>query len=242
VHRWSFNDGTANDSIGTANGTLFNGATVTGGRLSLDGINDYVRTSTINNSIAAKTLVAWVTPNNLAQRSGGVLTLENPTGADTFDSIVYGEGVAGQWMNGSNGFTRSNGGANGGAVETSLEETMIAIAYHNSGQLDIYRNGDLYATYMTGSPVNYPGGIADVLFGLRHEDTSGAAGSILGNDPFWAGFLNEARIYGVDLTQDQIRQLYAYGPNALQAPEPATVGMWSLMAVAVFFFVRRRQR
>ena len=41
THRYSFNDGNANDSIGTANGTLMNGAKVSGGNLVLanNGVN-----------------------------------------------------------------------------------------------------------------------------------------------------------------------------------------------------------
>ncbi|HEX4053625.1 MAG TPA: PEP-CTERM sorting domain-containing protein [Tepidisphaeraceae bacterium] len=36
THRYSFNDGTANDSVGSANGTLVNSATVSGGQLQLN--------------------------------------------------------------------------------------------------------------------------------------------------------------------------------------------------------------
>src|SRR6476646_10448658 len=35
THRYSFNDGTANDSVGAANGVLGNSATVSGGQLNL---------------------------------------------------------------------------------------------------------------------------------------------------------------------------------------------------------------
>ena len=40
IHRYSFNDGTANDSIGTANGTLFNASglsSISAGQLNLVG-------------------------------------------------------------------------------------------------------------------------------------------------------------------------------------------------------------
>src|SRR5262245_51373666 len=51
IHQWTFNDGSANDSVGTANGTLFNGANIvqSGGQgyLSLDGVDDYMRTSPV---------------------------------------------------------------------------------------------------------------------------------------------------------------------------------------------------
>ena len=45
THKYTFNDGTANDSVVVtpANGTLTNGATTTlGGQLALDGVNDFV--------------------------------------------------------------------------------------------------------------------------------------------------------------------------------------------------------
>lgn len=41
IHQYKFS-GNANDSVGSANGTLMNGATATGGRLSLNGVNQYV--------------------------------------------------------------------------------------------------------------------------------------------------------------------------------------------------------
>src|SRR5262249_35930566 len=120
LHQWTFNDGTAKDAIGNASGTLVNGAAViqsgNQGYLSLDGVSQYMRTSTIGETISARTLVAWVQLANLSQQSGGALTLETPSMVDAsnvFDSIDYGERTAGQWMAGSELFNRSpvnNGG------------------------------------------------------------------------------------------------------------------------------------
>jgi hypothetical protein len=226
VHQWTFQDGTAKDSVGGANGTLINGAAIVsqGGRigLQLDGINDYMRTSTIPNAITEKTLVAWVKLDNLTQQSGGVLTLENPTGADTFDSIVYGERTANQWMNGSNGHVRSDGTNNGGALEASTEDVMLAIAYGPGGLIEIYRNGQLYASYTTGGPITYPASIADVILGARHLDAAGGTGTWGGNDPFLAGFIDEARIYNRALTPAEI--LYLFNQGAV-VPEPSTLAL-----------------
>jgi hypothetical protein len=43
IHHYDFNGATVADTVGTANGTLLNGASVTGGMLQLDGVNDYVQ-------------------------------------------------------------------------------------------------------------------------------------------------------------------------------------------------------
>lgn len=42
IHEFTFNDGTATDSVGSLGGKLFNGATISAGALQLDGVDDYV--------------------------------------------------------------------------------------------------------------------------------------------------------------------------------------------------------
>ena len=75
VHRYSFNDGTANDSVGGANGTLMGNATVSGGQLVLPNATsaapatDYLQlpagilTNSVNgpNNDPAVTVEAWAT-------------------------------------------------------------------------------------------------------------------------------------------------------------------------------------
>ncbi|MBL9166257.1 MAG: lamin tail domain-containing protein [Verrucomicrobiales bacterium] len=107
LHQWTFNDGTARDSVGSAHGTLFGGAQIEQGRLVLDGIDDFMRSSVIRTNIRERTLVVWLSLDNLGQQAGSAMTLENPTGGDTFDGIVFAERVPGQWMNGSSFFARS---------------------------------------------------------------------------------------------------------------------------------------
>ena len=45
VHAYDFSSGVT-DKVGTANGTLLNGASISGGALQLDGVNDYVQFNT----------------------------------------------------------------------------------------------------------------------------------------------------------------------------------------------------
>ena len=79
----------------------------------------------------------------------------------------------------------------------------MAIVYDSNNQITIYRNGQVYATAANaslGSLQTYPAGVANILFGLRHSDLAGQAGSASGTDAFLAGSINEARIYSAALS------------------------------------------
>lgn len=117
LHQWSFNDGTARDSIGTSHGTLLGGALIEQGRLVLDGIDDFMRSGVLRSNVSERTLVVWVSLDNLSQQAGSAMTIENPSGTDVFDGIIFAERVPGQWMNGSSFFARSVAD-NTGAPET----------------------------------------------------------------------------------------------------------------------------
>jgi hypothetical protein len=161
----------------------------------------------------AKTLVAWVSLNDLDDpTAGSVLTLENPTGADVFDGIIYAERTPRQWMAGSNGFQRTPDADNGGDEESVTEpgEVMVAITYAEDGTITIYREGEPYAEYVTGSPPMYLGGVADVLIGPRHDDRIAAGGPM----HFFDGHINEARIYNKVLTLEEIAAVFAMGVGA----------------------------
>jgi hypothetical protein len=236
-HQWTFEDGTADDSVGTAHGQLLGGAQIAGGRLQLDGIDDSMRSATIDETISSKTMIAWVSLDNLTQRAGSVLSLENPTGADVFDGIVFGERTAGQWMNGSNNFARSKPD-NGGAAETVAApgEVMLAIVYEDDGSITMYRDGAFYADATQGTLQTYPADVSDVLIGLRHVDSAGVVGTADGADPYLAGSVNEARIYSGALTAADIESIYNAGP----VPEPGTAVL-ALLALAGALVARRRR-
>jgi len=220
VHQWTFN-GAATDHIGGAHGRLFGGAAVSGGRLVLDGIDDFMLTAPIDRDIGPRTLVAWIGLANLTQRSGSALTIENGNG-DTFDGIVLGERVARQWMNGSDGWSRTVPN-NGGSAETSAAPAvvMMAITYAADSSIAIYRNGMSHAgtdTASQGGLETYEAGMARAVLGLRHTPAADQTGTPSGNDPFLAGEIDEARIYSGVLGADELTALYGQGPSTLPAP------------------------
>jgi sucrose-6-phosphate hydrolase SacC (GH32 family) len=161
--------------------------------------------------IQDKTLVAWVTAANLAQRGGSVLTLDDHAGH--FDGIVFGEIVPGKWMAGSNCFERSQaaGDQKDSPAETAGPEALLQLAIVYQGrQVRIYRNAVRYAEYTIDRPQAFGPGSA-VVMGLRHLGAGGPA--------YFAGSIDDARIYPLALTPGQ---LAALRPRQSSPPKPLT--------------------
>ena len=159
-------------------------------------------------TIADKTLVAWVTPANLTQGGGSVLTIEKSGG--TFDAIVLGELAKAKWMAGSNVHARTEKNQEDSPTETATPEMLVQIAVVYRGkQITIYRNGAKYADYKAeGSERFDTNGL--VLMGLRHT----------GANPegrFFTGSIDDARIYNAALDAQQIAALK---PNRPSDPKP----------------------
>jgi len=206
VHQWTFNDGTADDVVGIADGVLNGGASISSGSLVLDGIDGFVSTAPTGQDLGTRTLVVWVTPSNLLQRGGGVLTLQD---GGTFDGLGHGSFIEGQWLATSEGFNRTPFD-NGGAAETSATRHMMAIIHDgNVGSTTIVRDGVRYGERFNFGTVGY-GTDAHVLFGVIQDNEF--PGSADGFDAFFAGAIDEARVYDRVLTVRELQQLDALGP------------------------------
>ncbi|NQU20711.1 MAG: hypothetical protein HQ567_05460, partial [Candidatus Nealsonbacteria bacterium] len=200
VHQWTFNNGNPFDSVGDAHGTLYGDVEIVDGQLNLnkDGLaitgGDRMVTGALGQPLIAKTLVAWCSLNDLADSSGGPLSVQQ---GGTFDSICYGERQPGTWFAGSSSWQRSQDPPQGGDPETKIdEEIMLAIAYNADNSIDVYRDGVLYSSYTKGTLIAYaPAAVA--LIGPR-ADTGG----------FHNGTVNESRIYNYALDADEIAALY----------------------------------
>jgi len=201
--RWTFDGGT-NDSPGE----LLGGATVREGRLILDGRGAFFRSAALDRSLREKSLEAWVWPTTLVQRGGGVVTVETADGL-TFDSLVFGESEARKWMAGSDGRRRS---ANlKGPEETAKpgEWIHLVVTYRTDHSIALYRNGEPYgAPYTpTGDQTTlrmFEANSARVLLGKRHTG---------GGTPFFAGEIEEARLYDRALTTHEVAASFRAGPN-----------------------------
>ena len=126
----------------------------------------------VQHVILDKTLVAWTTLENLGQRGGGVLSIENPR--NEFDGIVFGEAVPFRWTIGSDWGKRWCPTPERVALEDSKPSQMVQIAIVYSGSsIALYRNGVESVRYEKGVPVPYCIADTNVLLGTRHIPVPG---------------------------------------------------------------------
>jgi len=163
--------------------------------------------------IQDKTLVAWVSPANLTQRGGSVLTLIDK--AEHFDAIVLGEVAQGKWMAGSDFFRRTHRDQANWPLESAGPSTLVQLAITYRGdRVTLFRNGKEYAVYPIGRAQSF-GDDATVLIGLRYIGEMGEIG-------FFTGAIEDVRIYDTALSAQQIGALV---PNKPSDPKP--LGWWT---------------
>lgn len=158
-----------------------------------------------------KTLVVWAQPATLEQDGAGTLSLEE---GSAFDAIVLGEVRRGVWMPGSDLFNRTQRNQEAWPQETSCAMTGIAIVYEGR-TVRLYRNGTQAAEYQVKAPQRFSAW-AQVSLGLRHA-----------NAGFFAGRIDEARVYDKALTAAQVAALTpAPAPN-LEAQAGPPYALWT---------------
>ena len=162
--------------------------------------------------IVDKTLVVWAAPGNLTQQGGSALTIEDPLAC--FDGIVFGELAPARWMAGSNFYERTQKAQASYPVETAGPHTMVKIAIvYKGNHITIYHADKEYASYQIDKPQEF-GKDSIVVMGIRHLEAEDGASFI--------GAIDDARIYNVALTSDQIVSLK---PNVLSDLKP--IAWWN---------------
>jgi len=247
THRYSFNDGTVNDTVGGANGVLVNGASVSGGQLVL--ANDGVNTSPVTGQYASLpvnilhtqnfTLEAWFTCNggNPWQR---ILDLGNSVPDPVHGMIGQGFIILTEQAGGHPlGQISINSWGNSLDTEAVVGTTAFPVGgehclaythdFYNTGHEQLYLDGVLIgANYGNVDPstANYSN------FWIGRSQFS--------QDPFYNGSIDELRTYDNALGAAQILADYQAGPNVLLVPEPQSLAL--LAAGGLPLMVRRMRR
>lgn len=162
-------------------------------------------------SLVDKTLVVWAEPANLKQRGSGLLSVLE---AETFDSIVLGEVRPGVWMPGSDHFARTKAEQDEWLQDSVCKMTCVAIVYEGR-TVRVYRNAKLSAEYQIKTPRKFGTGMSFVL-GKRHA-----------NRGFFAGEIEEARIYAKALTAKQIAVLALTPASEVDSQAGKPLSRWS---------------
>jgi hypothetical protein len=251
IHRYSFNDGTANDSVGTAHGTLTNGATISGGNLVLanTGLNSTTGQSaslgTGSNVLpvtGSTTIEAWFniapsgfftsaftfansTPPDATNGSYFMGNISFPANLDTAGGSRIVAANAG-WTSESAALA-AQGRPDNGFLDNSLNHMIAAVLNAEAGTLSYYIDGILQSTTNTTITLEQLA-VTNAWLGR----------SAFGSDPAAIGTINEVRIYSGALTTGQISTNFEFGPNTV-IPEPASLAL--LGAGALGLIARRRR-
>jgi hypothetical protein len=210
THQYTFNDGTANDSVGSAHGTLVNGTAVTfDGQADLDGNNDYVSlpggTIAINTYTSA-TLEAWftldATPAWQRLYDFGDTNAENLGRNYIFYSPSSGAGDHRAVISDADPGFNSEEFAAGGAPLATGSEHHIAVTMSNGGNMTLYHNGAQVGTVaMTKSLASVSN-----VFALLGESTYPGDANLNGR-------IDEFRIYNTALSASEVQASFNLGQN-----------------------------
>jgi Protein of unknown function (DUF1553)/Protein of unknown function (DUF1549)/Planctomycete cytochrome C/Concanavalin A-like lectin/glucanases superfamily len=192
---WDFDRG-LDDRIGWLKVSLEGSATLTPEGLRIDGKTAYAVSAPLPRELRAKTLEVWVRLDNLDQRGGGAISIQTRNGG-LFDAIVFGEQEAGIWMAGSEFFRRYRGVGGKTEKDAVNRAVHVAITYAGDGTIRVYRDGQPYGSaYKSSSPVAFPAGESQIVFGLRHAPAGG--------NRMLAGTIVRARLYDRALDEPEI--------------------------------------
>ncbi|MBN1805597.1 MAG: hypothetical protein JW837_10125 [Sedimentisphaerales bacterium] len=213
VHQYTFDDGTANDSIGKAHGTLVGDASIVDGSLVLDGDGDWME----------------MPGDIIAMNTFEELTIEimftSVAGGNTGFHMVTAFGEEGTGANPGYGYkyvcitpARGNNVSRAMIQTVSMdndpwtEETGVSdVIEHDDGlphhmvctiddtELAFYIDGVLIGTAALDPPGNSIAGIG--------TDAAYIGKGVYGVDPLWAGSVDELNIYNRALSADEISNL-----------------------------------
>lgn len=225
-HLYTFNDGTANDSIGGAHGTIQGGAIIAAGQLNLGGAGQYVDlpAATIGiNAYTTATLEMWL---NAAPASNNQFTMaaafgrHGDAGADEDANLGYDYIMVQPTRGGGQLYSRvaitdgtySEEVGVDGPVVAGVGQRHFAVTIDSSAGVDNTTIGFYVDGALIGSATGTPD-LADVGSAVAYLGRS-----VYMNDPYFTGSINEFRIHDNILTPAQISSSFATGPAGLAGP------------------------
>lgn len=199
---WLFDTG--KDEMGNWGDITLHDAELKGGQLIVETTKWAHALEYTGPEIEEKTLMSWISLDSLdINQNGSAITLDKVS-IDQFNGIIYSERLANRWMNGSSHFRRTEDFPDGVEEKKEGEMVFLAITYQDDGgnyKVTGYRNGESLGSYTKGVLKTWPKGDAEILWGKRHT------GAGINGPGHLNAHIEESRIYGVPLTQEEIQSL-----------------------------------
>jgi hypothetical protein len=255
LHRYDFVTD-ANDTVGSAHGTLVGGATISGGALTTAGGN-----GAVNGTWSGTGPRLTLDPSAVAGITGA-FSIETwfsaTTGWPKYDSLYafsdttrenyllaapvrgYGPWPSGVGIKGA-----------GGDYNASFDMVLSGIYLDTPGihQTVLTYDGTTFSYYVNGALADFsglPSTGTSVGFNLSTLTAIGINGGSPWDDPSLTGSTYDFRIYGQSLTPDQVSAVYGLGVDAPNAaislavvPEPSSLALFGI-AGALLACLRRR--
>jgi hypothetical protein len=229
-HRYSFSDpvGSTNvqDSVGTADGALVGGASLSGnGMVTLDGTDGYVNLPNgIISSLTNATFEAWV---NWAQSSTWQRIFDFGSNSGGEDHQGTGQTYLFLTPQGGTGVLRFAATVSSSGGETPVmdahaalplsQEVYVAVVYNVSArQAKLFLNGVVVATNRATIPLK------------SIKDVNNWLGRSQWNDPYFNGQIDEFRIHEGALTDFEVALSAAAGPDKVVATSPGDLNSLTL--------------
>jgi len=212
THHWSFEDGTANDEVGDADGTLIGGATVTNGSLVLNELGDWMEMSGETIALLVydeMTMAGWFSAT--------------PDVNDNFHMLAFfGDSLDGLGSNGL--FYSPERGDDVSRIAISCGETVQPWTVESGANGPEIQDGDMhhFVGVFSSTEVSY------YLDGILQESVPMDAHNSLyfmstncaflgrggyRNDPSFRGMIHEFSIFNKALNADEAVILYGIGPQ-----------------------------
>jgi hypothetical protein len=226
-HSWTFNDGTANDYVGGANGTLMGGANVVEGTLSLDADQwmempaDVISLNTYDEI----TLEIWFRPFSNANPTYHMIAVFGNTNADNGLGIDYyfmtparqdDKSRTAIAIGNYSAPYNAESGADGPELDDGELHHMVSTL--TNAEIALYIDGQLATAPANQSqgptPLSATNTIQDISPALAYLGKSNYT-----SDATWQGEILEFNVYDKALSADNILFLYQKGPSTATGVE-----------------------